>query len=82
MLPCVHFIRVHANTIFNPFSQEIAGANVGATWPRKFMDRHPELKIKKTSALEECRARSLNPTVVAEFFTMLEDVIEVSIQMT
>jgi len=41
------------------------------------MERHPDLKIKKTSTLEECRAHSLNQTVVNQFFDLLEELIEV-----
>jgi len=41
------------------------------------MERHPDLKVKKTSTLEECRAQSLNPTVVAQFYDMVDDLIKV-----
>ena len=44
------------------------------------MECHPELKIKKMAPLEQCRAQSLNLTVVAEFYEMIKILIEVSKQ--
>ncbi|PPR08153.1 hypothetical protein CVT24_012447 [Panaeolus cyanescens] len=58
------------------FASEISGKKVGVNWPRKFMERHPDLKIKKTTQLEACRAQSLNCKAVTEFFDMLKDIIE------
>ncbi|PPQ85653.1 hypothetical protein CVT25_012785 [Psilocybe cyanescens] len=57
------------------YASNIAGQKVGINWPRKFLDRHPDLKIKKTAPLEQCRAQALNRAVVSEFYSMLGDLI-------
>lgn len=58
------------------YASEIVGAPVGATWPKRFMERNPDLKVKWASKLEECRARALNPVAVHEYFTLLRETIE------
>ncbi|KAF7335885.1 hypothetical protein MSAN_02325500 [Mycena sanguinolenta] len=58
------------------YASEIAGAPVGETWPRRFKERNPDLKVKWASSLEECRARALNPAVVSEYFALLHETIE------
>ena len=40
------------------------------------MARHPELKIKWTSSLQQCRAEGLNPTIIAEYFQLLAEVLD------
>ena len=40
------------------------------------MARHPELKIKWTTSLQQCRASAVNQTVVSEYFVMLADIID------
>jgi hypothetical protein len=52
------------------------GQDVGTTWPRRFLDRHPELKSKMTTSLEACRAKALNETNVNGYFDILKLVIE------
>ncbi|KAF7336210.1 DDE-domain-containing protein [Mycena venus] len=39
---------------------EIAGVPVGETWSKRFKERHPDLKMKWASGLEECRVEALN----------------------
>jgi hypothetical protein len=58
---------------------DIAGGpdtTVGVSWVKRFRTRHPELKMKWSSTLEKCRAASLNPTLVNEFYNILEDVMK------
>ena len=55
---------------------EIAGRQVGSSWPKRFLKRHPDLKMKKTVGLEEARAKALNQFAVDGFFDMLTNVIE------
>ena len=54
---------------------EISGQHIGGSWPKRFLKRHPDLRMKKTVGLEKARAKGLNQTVVHEFFNMLADVI-------
>ncbi|KAJ6514058.1 hypothetical protein DFH09DRAFT_1433060, partial [Mycena vulgaris] len=44
---------------------------LGVTWPVRFKKRHPDLKVKWTTALEACRAQSLTRPVVHDYFTLL-----------
>jgi hypothetical protein len=61
---------------------EISGQQVGGSWPKRFLKRHLDLRMKKTVGLEKARAKALNQVVVDEFFDMLADVIkEYSIQL-
>jgi hypothetical protein len=57
------------------FASDICGKPVGDSWPKRFLARHPDLKVKWTTSLERCRAQSLNPTVVHEYFSLLQDLI-------
>jgi hypothetical protein len=54
----------------------ISGHEVGESWPKRFLKRHPDLKIKKTNPLEKARAKALNKFAVDEFFDMLKKLIE------
>lgn len=55
---------------------EISGQQVGGSWPKWFLKRHPDLKIKKTQGLEAACAKVLNQFVVGEFFDMLDELIK------
>ena len=55
---------------------EISGQQVGVSWPKRFLRRHPDLKIKKTQGLETARAKALNQFVVGDFFNMLDKLIK------
>jgi hypothetical protein len=55
---------------------DIVGHAVGESWVKRFKARQPELKVKWSSTLEKCRAASLNPALVNEYFDLLEDVIK------
>jgi hypothetical protein len=68
-------ILMTATTIIDCVA-EIAGREPGASWVRRFKARHLELKVKWSSTLEKCRAASLNPTLVNEFYNILEDTIK------
>lgn len=43
---------------------DIAQMEIGESWIRNFRKRHPNLRVRWTSSLEECRAKSLTPEVV------------------
>lgn len=58
------------------YASELAGEDVGINWAKRFKERHPDLKVKWTTGLEECRARALNRPVVHEYFELLRDTIE------
>ena len=55
---------------------EISGKEVGEVWPKRFLKRHPDLKMKKTTGLEKARAKALNQFAVNEYFDILTDVIK------
>jgi hypothetical protein len=61
--------------VLTDYARDICGKEMGKNWSRKFVERHTDLKIKRTTTLEDCRARSLNPTIVADFFEVLKTVI-------
>ena len=54
---------------------DIVGHEISESWIRHFKSWHPELKVKWTSTLERCRAASLNPALVNEFYDLLEEMI-------
>src|ERR1700761_8691951 len=58
------------------FASELAGEDVGVNWAKRFKERHPDLKVKWTTGLEECRARALTRPVVHEYFELLRDTID------
>lgn len=62
-------------TTVSEYATHIYGQDVGISWPRRFRERHPELAIKWTSGLEECRARNLNPPIVSKYFDMYGQLI-------
>jgi hypothetical protein len=62
-------------TAITDYVADIVGHAVGESWVRRFKARHPELKVKWSSTLEKCRAASLNPTLVNEFYNLLEETI-------
>lgn len=58
------------------YASEISGKTIGESWPKRFLARHPDLKIKATTSLEKCRAKALNRTSVEGFYDVLEKVVE------
>ena len=62
-------------TVITDYVADIIGHAVGESWVRHFKARHPELKVKWSSTLEKCCAVSLNPTLVNEFYNLLEETI-------
>ena len=57
-------------------AEAIAGGSVGASWPGRFMERHPDLKTKWTQSLEKCRANNVNYANVNNFYDMYEGLVE------
>ena len=56
-------------------ASDICGKPIGETWPKRFIARHPDIKVKWTTSLERCRAQGLNRIVVTEYFNMLKELI-------
>lgn len=56
-------------------ASDIAGRQLGESWAPRFLARHPELKKKWTERLEKARARNVNPTLIAEFYDVYEDIL-------
>lgn len=48
---------------------------LGPEWYKKFLDRHPDIKVKISVRLEKCRAEALNPTLVNEFYDILHQLV-------
>jgi hypothetical protein len=57
------------------YASEISGKPIGESWPKRFLTRHKDLKVKATMGLEKCRAKALNPTAVRGFYDILEDIV-------
>jgi hypothetical protein len=57
------------------YASEISGRHIGESWHKRFLTRHPDLKVKATSGLEKCRAKALNKTAVEGYFNILEEVV-------
>ena len=53
---------------WTPFKDGIPGCG----WLRWFQNRHPELTLRSAQALEEARAKGLNPNSVASFYDNLQ----------
>ena len=62
-------------TAITDYVNDIVGHAFGESWVRHFKACHPELKVKWSSTLEKCCAASLNPTLVNEFYNLLEETI-------
>lgn len=58
------------------YAAEISGKSIGESWPKRFLARHPDLKVKATTSLEKCRAKALNKTAVDGFYDILEQVVQ------
>jgi hypothetical protein len=63
-------------TIITDYVADIVGHTVGELWVKHFKACHPELKVKWSSTLEKCWAASLNPTLMNEYYDLLEDTIK------
>jgi hypothetical protein len=57
------------------YASEISGKAIGESWPKRFLTRHPNLKVKATTGLEKCCAKALNRTAVEGFFDILKQVV-------
>jgi hypothetical protein len=68
-------IPLHATAVAQHASV-ISGRVMGERWVYRFRARHPELKVKWSTGLEQCRAQSLNSTAVSGFYDNLEDLVE------
>src|SRR5204863_342733 len=58
------------------YATAITGRPVSRKWIKRFHECHPEIRARWTHPLEKCHAQSLNPTAVASFFEVLQEVIE------
>lgn len=59
------------------YASKLAGETLGDSWLGRFRERHPEIKVRWTTTLEQCRARALNRTLVAEFFDIIYEQVVV-----
>ncbi|KAL5010141.1 hypothetical protein ScPMuIL_012446 [Solemya velum] len=63
---------VRSLKIKTPFRNGVPGKD----WLAGFLARHPDLTIRKPSALSTVRARMLNPTVTGKYFNELGNILE------
>ncbi|KAF8230967.1 hypothetical protein L208DRAFT_1279339, partial [Tricholoma matsutake] len=56
-------------------ASEILGKPIGESWPKHFLARHADLKVKATTCLEKCQAKALNQTAVDGFYDILEGIV-------
>lgn len=56
-------------------ASDICGKPVGSSWPTRFLERHPDLKVRYSQSLEKCRANNVNRATINKFFDMLEEII-------
>jgi len=64
-----------AYSTLTKYASEILGKLIGESWPKHFLARHPDLKVKATTSLEKCQAKALNQTAVDGFYDILGDVV-------
>jgi transposase len=57
-------------------AEAICEGPLGVHWVDRFLEHHPDLKLKNTQSLKSCRACALNANVVGDFFEKLAEVIE------
>ena len=57
-------------------AEAIAGCSIGKSWPKRFMDHHPNLKTWYTQSLKKCHANNVNPATVNKFFDIFKDVVK------
>ncbi|KAF5345707.1 hypothetical protein D9758_013045 [Tetrapyrgos nigripes] len=62
--------------LLGSYAAHVCGRELGASWPQRFLNRHPDLKIKLTQLLESCRAKALNQKTVNNHFDLLESTIK------
>lgn len=54
----------------------MCGHRLGKNWTRRFLARHPEIKLGRPSGLDHKRARAFNKPVVYRYFDKLEGTVE------
>jgi hypothetical protein len=62
--------------VIRDYASEIAERDVGVSWSKRFLKRHTDLKMKKTTGLSTSRATALNKTSVEGFYSLLEELVE------
>ena len=58
------------------YASKILGKQIGECWPKRFLARHPELKLKMTTSLEKCRVKALNQMAVEGFYDTLDGIVK------
>jgi len=58
------------------YASEISGKVIGELWPKRFLARHADLKVKATTSLEKCHVKALNQSAIDRFYSILEKVVK------
>ncbi|KAJ3453624.1 hypothetical protein MRS44_017871 [Fusarium solani] len=66
-------IREIAQEIYDPESEDIT---IGKTWPDRFLERNPDIKLKPSTPIEAARAKEAAPERIQCFSSDLEREIE------
>jgi hypothetical protein len=62
--------------VLQSYAKKISGRDdLGDTWWRRFLNRHPDLRIILSHPMESARMKALNPTTVKEWFDLLKATI-------
>ncbi|GJE90483.1 DDE-domain-containing protein [Phanerochaete sordida] len=62
-------------TVLRDYASKLALRPVGMVWVRRFLKRHPDVKVRWTTGLESCRAQALNRHAVSGYFDIIYDLI-------
>ena len=56
-------------------AKAISGIEIGECWVQRFRKRHPELRARWATGMEQCRAQALNPGTTADLYATADELI-------
>ncbi|XP_072384743.1 uncharacterized protein [Diabrotica undecimpunctata] len=66
------FDLAERNNIVHPFKNSKAGLD----WVKRFLNRHPNLSLRKPEATSSARAMRFNKVAVKQFFDLLSNILD------
>jgi hypothetical protein len=73
--PRVATVRETANLILANRDPSASPPTVGVNWPKRFIDRHPELKTRFSQRYDYQRALCEDPKIIREWFRLVQNTI-------